>query len=62
VDLFLTDAGRDVAARCAEIPAQIVAELGLEMGEVRQSAAMMRDLRARLADQDGDLSPGISRA
>jgi hypothetical protein len=29
---------------------------------VRQGAAMMRDLRARLADQDGDLSPGISRA
>ena len=62
VDLFLTDAGRDVAARCAEIPAQIFAELGLDMAEVRQGAAMMRDLRARLAAHDGDLAPGTGRA
>ncbi|MDX5384887.1 MAG: MarR family transcriptional regulator [Rhodobacterales bacterium] len=62
VDLFLTDAGRDVAARCAEIPAQIFAELGLDMAEVRQGAAMMRDLRARLAAHDGDPAPGTGRA
>lgn len=52
VDLFLTDKGRGVAARCAEIPWQIVAELGLELDHVRACSAMLLDLRTRLAAQD----------
>lgn len=53
VDLFLTETGRRVAARCAEIPWQIVAELGLDLEEVRRSSEMLLDLRARLAARDG---------
>lgn len=53
VDLFLTENGRSVAARCAEIPWQIVAELGLDLDQVRAYSAMLLDLRARLAAQDG---------
>lgn len=52
VDLFLTEKGRTVAARCAEIPWQIVAELGLDLDQVRQCSDMLLDLRARLAARD----------
>ena len=52
VDLFLTDTGRTVAARCAEIPWQIVGELGLDLAQVRQCSDMLLDLRARLAARD----------
>jgi DNA-binding MarR family transcriptional regulator len=53
VDLFLTDKGRGIAARCAEIPWQIVAELGLDLDQLRASSQMLLDLRARLAAQIG---------
>lgn len=52
VDLFLTDTGRVAAARCAEIPWQIVAELGLELPVVAEYSQMLLDLRARLAAHD----------
>jgi DNA-binding MarR family transcriptional regulator len=54
VDLFLTDKGRTVAARCAEIPWQIVGELGLDLEQVRQCSDILLDLRTRLAARDGD--------
>jgi MarR family transcriptional regulator, organic hydroperoxide resistance regulator len=53
VDLFLTDQGRRVAGRCAEIPWQIIGELGLDLDQVRQGADILLDLRARLAAQGG---------
>lgn len=52
VDLFLTDKGRVIAARCAEIPWQIVDELGLDMETLQQHAQMLLDLRRRLAAHD----------
>ncbi len=54
VDLFLTDAGRTVAARCAQIPWQIVGELGLSLEQVRHYSEMLLDLRGRLAARDDD--------
>ncbi|MDX1820607.1 MAG: MarR family transcriptional regulator [Paracoccaceae bacterium] len=54
VDLFLTEKGQGVAARCAEIPWQIVAELGLDLAQVRQCSDMLLDLRARLSAHDDD--------
>jgi MarR family transcriptional regulator, organic hydroperoxide resistance regulator len=52
VDLFLTDKGRTVAARCAEIPWQIVGELGLSLEQARHYSEMLLDLRGRLAARD----------
>lgn len=52
VDLFLTENGRSVAARCAEIPWQIVAELGLDLDHVKACSDMLLDLRARIAAHD----------
>ena len=52
VDLFLTEKGREVAARCAEIPWRIMAELGLDPAEMQQYSQMLLDLRARLAAHD----------
>lgn len=52
VDLYLTDKGRASAARCAEIPWQIVAELGLELPVVAEYSQMLVDLRTKLAEQD----------
>ena len=64
VDLFLTEKGRTVAARCAEIPWQIVAELGLDLDQVRQCSDMLLDLRARLAARDSGTEdmPALSEA
>jgi DNA-binding MarR family transcriptional regulator len=57
VDLFLTDHGRSVAARCAEIPWQIIGELGLDLEQVKQGAEILLDLRARLAHHDPHHDP-----
>lgn len=54
VDLVLTPKGQEVAARCAEIPWQIIGELGLDPEQIRQGADILLDLRARLARHGGD--------
>lgn len=48
VDLFLTEKGKTVAARCAEIPWQVVDELGLDLAEVQQYSKMLLSLRLKL--------------
>ncbi|MFU8883684.1 MAG: MarR family winged helix-turn-helix transcriptional regulator [Rhodobacterales bacterium] len=57
VDLFLTEKGRDYAARCAEIPWLIVNELGLDLQVVQQYSQMLVDLRSRLAEDEAASAP-----
>ncbi len=57
VDLFLTEKGRECAARCAEIPWLIVDELGLDLRLVQQYSQMLVELRNRLAAYEAAPSP-----
>lgn len=51
ITVHLTDAGRDLAARAAQIPDCIVTCLGLPMDDIAGFSASLRKLRAVLAEQ-----------